>query len=51
MIGYKWFAWYPVRTEDAGWVWLTTVLVMEDDTDMEYLGLDTKYMYFKDKLK
>jgi hypothetical protein len=21
----KWFAWYPVRTEDRVWVWLETV--------------------------
>ena len=21
----KWFAWYPVRTEDEKWVWLETV--------------------------
>jgi len=22
---YRWFAWYPVLTEDAEWVWLETV--------------------------
>lgn len=24
-IPHRWFAWYPVKTEDTGWVWLKDV--------------------------
>lgn len=30
MIYYNWFAWYPVKTQDRGWVWLKTVRVFNE---------------------
>lgn len=31
-----WFAWYPVKTENKGWVWLDTVLKTMDFTFVQY---------------
>lgn len=42
----KWFAWYPVNTDNAGWIWLKTVDRKIDERDEYYLGLLPKYSYF-----
>lgn len=35
----KWFAWHPVKTENAGWVWWKTVEKTRDERPEVYLGL------------
>jgi len=34
-----WFAWYPVKTQDAGWIWLETVLFHQTFVDLLDHGL------------
>jgi hypothetical protein len=36
---YNWFAWFPVKTNNAGWVWLKTIKKTVDSRDEVYLGL------------
>jgi hypothetical protein len=36
---YVWFAWRPVRTENAGWVWWKYVTRTIDERPEVYLGL------------
>lgn len=35
----KQFAWHPVKTENAGWVWWKTVEKTRDERPEVYLGL------------
>lgn len=39
MVYYYWFAWYPVKTVDRGWQWLTKVKVFDDFIE----GLEIRY--------
>lgn len=41
----KWFAWYPVKTEFDGWVWLKTVWRTVDEAPEHYLGLLPEVTY------
>lgn len=41
-----WFAWRPVKTQNAGWVWLKRVRRIIDERPEVYLGLLTEYSYF-----
>ena len=41
----KWFAWKPVKTTNAGWVWLKTVNRTIDECPVVYLGLAPEYSY------
>ena len=42
---YNWFAWFPVKTNNAGWVWLKTIKKTLDSRDEVYLGLLPVYSY------
>lgn len=41
----KWFAWRPIYTTNAGWVWLTLVNRTIDERPEVYLGLLPDYTY------
>lgn len=41
----KWFAWKPVKTADAGWVWWKVVNRIIDERPEVYLGLLPEYSY------
>jgi len=42
----KWFAYYPVLTDNAGFVWLKKVDRKIDRNDKYFLGLLPRYSYF-----
>ena len=42
---YKWFAWRPVHTTNAGWVWFKWVMRTDDERELEYLGLLPTHSY------
>ncbi len=35
----RWYAWYPVKTENDGWVWLEVVTKKVDNRPEYYQGL------------
>lgn len=35
----NWYAWYPVKTENEGWVWLCWTQRTIDSRPLVYLGL------------
>lgn len=41
----KWFAWRPVKTDNAGWVWWRVVDRTIDERPVVYLGLLPYYSY------
>ena len=41
----KWFAWYPVKTTNSGWVWWKYVDRTTDERPEVYMGLLTEYTY------
>lgn len=41
----KWFAWWPVKTTNAGWVWWKVVNRTVDERPEVYLGLLPEYSY------
>lgn len=43
----KWFAWYPVKTQDSGWVWWKTINRTIDERDEVYLGLLPQTFYYE----
>ena len=42
---YPWFAWYPVYTQNEGWVWWRWVTRIVDERDEVYLGLLPRVYY------
>lgn len=40
------FAWFPVKTEDCGWVWLQYVEVVIDERPEYYHGMLPETMYW-----
>lgn len=42
---HDWFAILPVKTENAGWVWLKWVKRTVDDRPVQYLGLTPTITY------
>lgn len=43
----KWFAWYPVFTENSGWVWFKTVYKKIDYRPLKHLGLHEEVTFIK----
>ncbi len=41
----NWFAWRPIKTINAGWVWLKVVKRTIDERPVVYLGLLPEYSY------
>jgi len=41
----KWFAWRPVKTTNAGWIWFKIVNRTIDERPVEYLGLLPEFEY------
>lgn len=42
----NWFAWRPVKTTNAGWVWRKIVNRTIDERPVVYLGLLPEYSYY-----
>ena len=41
----RWFAWHPVKTDNAGWVWWKWVIRTIDDRPVVYQGLLSEITY------